>query len=464
MKTCAPTTLAILLLSSLAGFFIPQTAHAFAEDICFRYVDPQAQAGDVIPHAFNCWNVECTDSVKPENTPAGCAIKGVVRYLNATVVDGPSGLYGRNMVHFDTVYLFGRMLGLSADDAFDAAAYSQATDLVGGYTHTDQYGKALAATDNLQGITRLNIDTAGYSYHFVPWLRSEGGKLKQALVYDPAYQKHGKTTPYLDSEVLINHLRLWAFGGRDTLCSFGITQDITNPAAGCFTEQDGKKIYVSIPLLALGQDTRRSNYFTLASQNIRPTNANPCGGSGEEPCAYDPDYAKTIHGSAKSLGIYLHVMGDRLSHSYCTDPAFITKGWNRKQPKPDDMASEPDYSVWFRDSCGTINHMAKHYPETGHEPLPQQTVLALTYGYREIQAWIEAGKYFASHPEQKPATPRRGFPQLGQTSQIVKRVGQALTLADAGERNQALCKLALEGYGITPWHDGSTDCKYPPHK
>ncbi len=223
-----------------ASVFAPMTAHAFAEDLCFHYVDPQAKSGNVIPHAFNCWNVQCTDSVKPENEPAGCVVKGVARYLNATIA---KGLHGRNMVHFDSLYLFSRMLGLSNEDAFDIAAYSQATDLVGGYVHTDQYGKAMTElkTANLQGITRLNLDTAGYSYHFVPWLRTEGHALKKALTYDNAYRQHGQTSPYAKSEALINHLRLWAFGGRQTLCDFGLTKDQINPLSDCFADEYGTK-------------------------------------------------------------------------------------------------------------------------------------------------------------------------------------------------------------------------------
>lgn len=458
-----PGRLSLIAASGLiaACVFTPINAHAFAEDVCFQYVDPQAKSGDVVPHAFNCWNVQCTDTVKPENEPVGCVVKGVARYLNATIA---KGLHGRNTVHFDTLYLFSRMLGLSNEDALDTAAYSEATDLVGGYTHTDQYGKAMTQlkTANLQGITRLNLNTAGYSYHFVPWLRTEGHALKKSLTYDNAYQQHGQASPYAKSEALINHLRLWAFGGRQTLCDFGLMKDQNNPLSECFTEQDGKKIFVSIPYVAPGnEDTRGKNNFLLSSQKIVPTNTNACGGNGEEDCVYDPDYAKTIHGTAKSLGIYLHVMSDRLSHSYCTDPAFITPGWDRKQPKPKDMDADAAYSVWFRDNCGTVNHMAKHYAETGHKKLPEQTVKALDFSYLEIQEWIKAGKYFEHHPQQQAATPKPGYPSLNETAKVVKMVGDALKQADAGDRNKALCEIALNGYGITPWHDGSTDCKYP---
>ena len=92
-----------------ASVLAPMTAHAFAEDLCFQYADPQAKSGDVIPNAFNCWNVQCTDSVAPEKEPAGCVVKGVMRYINATIA---KGLHGRNTVHFDTLFLFSRMLGL----------------------------------------------------------------------------------------------------------------------------------------------------------------------------------------------------------------------------------------------------------------------------------------------------------------------------------------------------------------
>jgi len=448
----------------VASLLAPMTAHAFAEDLCFQYADPQAKSGDVIPHAFNCWNVQCTDSVKPENEPAGCLVKGVTRYINATIA---KGLHGRNMVHFDTLFLFSRMLGMSDEDAFNLAAYSQATDLVGGYVHTDQYGKAMTArkTDDLQGITRLNNPTGGYSYHFVPWLRTHGHELSKSLTYDPDYLLHGLKSPYANSEALINHLRVWSFGGRQTLCDFGLMKDQNNPQSECFSDTDDKWIFVSIPYFAPDcTDCRGENNFKVGWQEIVPTNAGACGGTDQEVCAYDPDYATKIHGTPKSLGIYLHVMADRLSHSYCTDPAFITEGWDRKQKMPDKMVAGTAYSVWFRDSCGTINHIAKHYPETGHKKLPEQTVKAMDFSYLEIQEWIKESKYFANNPQQKTATPKPGYPRLDETGKIVKMVGDALKQADAGDRNKALCEIALNGYGITPWHDGSTDCKYPAKK
>ncbi|MCK9635911.1 MAG: hypothetical protein M0R41_06510 [Methylobacter tundripaludum] len=449
----------------VASVFAPSAAHAFSEDICFHYVDPQAKSGDVIPYAFNCWNVQCTDSPKPENAPAGCVVKGTGRYLKATI---EKGLHARNTLHFDSLFLFSRMLGLSFDDAFDTAAYSEATDLVGGYVNTDQYGKAMTArkTDNLQGITRLNTQTGGYSYHFVPWLRTEDHALSTSLTYDKAYLRHGQTSPYANSEALINHLRVWAFGRRQTLCDFGLIKDQNNPLSACFSEDDKKTIFVSIPYVFIDCDKcRGENTFKVAWQKISPTNAGACtdidSDNTAEVCVYDPDYAAKIHGTPKSLGIYLHVMADRLSHDHCTNPAFITEGWDRKQPMPEKMAAGTDYSVWFPDSCGTINHMEKHYPETGHKKLPLRSVKTLAFSYLEIQDWVKASKYFASHPQQRAATPRPGYPKLHETQKIVQMVGNALKQADAGDRNKALCEIALNGYGVTPWHDGSTDCKYP---
>ena len=88
----------------------------------------------------------------------------------------------------------------------------------------------------------------------------------------------------------------------------------------------------------------------------------------------------------------------------------------------------------------------------------------MDFSYLEIQEWMKESKYFANNPQQKAATPKPGYPRLDETGKIVKMVGDALKQADAGGRNKALCEIALNGYGITPWHDGSTDCKYPAKK
>lgn len=450
-----------LLACIMTSLFMPTLAHAFAEDLCFHYVDPQSKSGDVIPKAFNCWNVQCTDSIKPENEPAGCLVKGVARYANATML---KGLHGRNMIHFDTLYLFARLSGMSESDAFEAAAYSESTDL-GIYIHNDQKGKALTSlqTDNLKGVTRLNPDTDGFSYHFVPWFRSQGHVIDKPLSYDTRYQKHQQASPFATSEAMINHLRLWSFGGRQTLCDFGLTQNQSDALSDCFSEADNKKIYVSVPIFAADCDNcRRETHIPVAWQKIVPTNSGDCGNQdGQEACVYDPDYAKKIHGTPKSLGIYLHVLGDRLSHYYCSDRAFITEGWDRKQSKPAGMDADASYSLWYNNTCGTLNHIAQHYPETGHKVLPQQTVKMLRFGYLEVQDWINQTGYFKQHPEQKPAVPNKGYPQLNETGKITALVGAALKKADAGDRNKALCEIALKGYGVTPWHDGSTDCKYP---
>ncbi|MFI3197590.1 MAG: hypothetical protein QX196_04625, partial [Methylococcaceae bacterium] len=442
----------------ILGLLAPTVAQAFTEDLCFQYVDKQAKSGDVTPKAFNCWNVQCTDSIKPENAPAGCAVKGVARYVNAII---QKGLHGRNLLHFDTVYLYARMQGLTDSDALEAATYSQATDL-GAYNHTDQYGKALTAlqTDDLSGIIRTNFATSGFALHFVPWLRAEGS---QEINHRFTYDKNHQQTPFDKSEALINQTRLWAFGGRSTLCNFGLTKNQDDPMADCFTPQDNQKIFYSIPKIASTPKTRTQAFEgnnPVTGQSILLTNPNTCDFNEPSTCQYAPDYAQTIKGTTKSLGIYMHVLGDRLSHAYCSDNAFITKGWDRKQAKPKAMASDATYSVWYPAQCATISHVAHHYLETGHKKLPEQSKKALEYSYLEIQEWIKATDYLKKHSEQKPAGPNKGYPQLNETAKIAALVGNALKLADAGDRNKALCKIALKGYGITPWHDGSKDCKY----
>ena len=439
-----------------AGALAPTLAYAFAEDLCFRYVDPKSKSGDVIPQAFNCWDVTCPDSAKSDLKPAACAAAGVARYIDASIL---KGLHGRNMLHFDTVFLYTRMLGLSEQEAFEVAAYSESTDL-GNYVHTDQHGKALThlQTDNLKGITRLNDDTPGFSYHMVPWLRLQGQATSAALRYDRHFHQHRQATPFAKTEAMINHLRLWAFGGRSTVCEFGLLKHQNDPLSECFTEEDKKTLFFSYPMYSTETGDKRTEVTIPVSWQKIALKKVDCPADKNTSCEYEKSYAEKIHGTTKSLGIYLHVLGDRLSHYYCSDKTFVTKSANKGQKDGGEVST---YSVYYDDICGTVPHMVYHYPETGHKALPKQTIKFLDFGYREIQEWMQATEYFKNHPQQKPAQAKAGFPNVNENVKIVKLIASALKQADAGERNKAMCEIALNGYGITPWHDGSTDCKYP---
>lgn len=444
-----------LLLTS--GALLPLAAQAYSEDICYRYVKPGAKTGDVIPNAFNCWNLQCTDSVKPDNNPAQCVVSGLVRYLNATSL---GGLQRRNSIHFDSVYLMARLRGLAHQDAFEAAMYSQSTDL-GNYVHVDHNGKELtdSRTDNLHGIVRINNPSGGFAMHFVTWLRDKNDKAEsRELRYNQSAGRAPEVSPFAASEATINQMRAWSFGLRKTVCQYGLSKNPGAVDGECFDAADKKTLFVSYPVFKVDA-SRDEGPGNVAAQPILLLNPDKCDDSKPETCVYDPGYAAKIHGSPKSLGIYLHVMGDRLSHSYCTDSAYIVEGSDPRQTNPE--AAKADYSLWFNGECNQIAHTIRHYPETGHKTLPEQSVLTLDYTWRELGEWVKARNYFAHHPQQKPATPKRGFPKLNQPDKLVKLVGMALKKEKADERNAALCKIALHGYGITPWHDGSTDCRYP---
>lgn len=444
-----------LLLTT--GAMLPLAAQAYSEDICYRYVKPGAKTGDVIPNAFNCWNLQCTDSVKPDNNPAECVVSGLVRYLNATTL---GGLQRRNSIHFDSLYLMARMQGLSDADAFETAMYSQSTDL-GDYVHVDAHGKELSKTrtDNLHGIVRTNNPSGGFAMHFVTWLRDKNDTTEsRKLTYHSPAGKHPQASPFATSEVTLNQLRAWSFGWRKTVCQYGLSKDPSVIDSPCFDEADKKTLFVSYPVLKVDA-SRNKGAAPVATQPIKLTNPETCDDSKPETCSYDMDFARHHSGTAKSLGIYLHVMGDRLSHSYCSDSAYIVAGSDPRQTNQE--AANASFSLWFNGECNQIGHAIRHYPETGHKVLPEQSVAGLDYSWREIGAWIKARHYFADHPLQKPATPKRGFPKLSDTDKIVKLLGMALKKEKADERNAALCKIALHGYGITPWHDGNTDCRYP---
>jgi hypothetical protein len=456
--------LSLAVLPALFGLSFANSAQAFSEDICYRYVDPQSKTGDVVPKAFNCWNIQCTDSIRPAPPPAQCVVGGLAKYLDATLA---RGLHGRDMVHFDALYLFAKMQGLSEQDAFEAAMYSQSTDL-GNYVHNDANGKVIpgAQTDNLYGLVRTNNPSLGFSLHFVTWLQGKDHATSSKLTYQPDYAHQHLPTPFPEVEAHINHLRTWAFGGRKTVCQFGLTQNQRDPAAPCFEEKANNPATAFVSYSVLGGDQMRIEKppMNLSWQAMKLVGPEDCGTKNTEACQYEPGYAESIHGTPRSLGIYLHVLGDRLSHSYCSDSAYFTQGPDPRQTTDPKDAAKATYSLWYSGECNQISHAIRHYPEIGHKVIPPQTKAALDYMFREIKEWIKAKDYFRHYPLQKAATPRRGYPTLDQTGKVVNLVGKALKLADAGERNAALCKLARDGYGISPWHDGSTDCKYPAHR
>lgn len=429
---------------ALCGIALSANAWGFSEDICYYFKNPTEKSGDLNPAPFNCWDLQCRDGATSEapSTAASCVVTGLARYADATF----GGFHTRNSIHFDITWLSARLRGIKSSDAQRLAVFAEATDL-GLYQHYDYQGLALttAVSDNIAGVQRTNMDTNGFWLHFVPWKKIDSyAQNTSELTYTPT---NSDVSPFPTQEVPLAHLRAWAFGLQDDLCEFGMTD--TGQALGkCLTSTS---LYYDVPILADPKDTvdirvqPKQQPMLLSWQRIQQTS--DCNDRG----CYQRDYAKVKAGSLEALGIYLHALGDRLSHHYCSDASYISKTWEGTgTPR-----SAADYYLFYPDICGTTAHVALHYPETGQSVLPERSRDAINFTYQEIAAWVTATKYAS---ETKP-NPNRGFPMPASTEAVTLLMERALTGSTASERIHNLCNLAKQGYSLD-WHDNNPDCTY----
>lgn len=438
-----------LCMIAVTSAMLSSYAHAFSEDICYEYVNTSktTYSDPINPVPFNCWDMECKDNINHSNTQ--CATTGVETYINAALLDK---YHARNTLHFDVVWLIARMLGMTSQDAYTLAAYSQATD-IGQYGHYYANGNPMpnTITDDIIGVQRSNFSSLGFWFHYIPWYRSTGMTETSSTL---TYTSGGTPSPFASQEVPLNHLRAWAFGKRDSVCEFGITKNMNSDTAQCINDGGGTAaINYSIPVIA---DYRPpTSLWTLSWQRINPNSttygctdpstgkAIPCYNGG-----YTTNYANTNKGALKALGVYLHAMDDRLSHFLCVDSAYIEQ-------------SGSNYSLQYPAECGQVTHAVMHYAETGHSPVPERSINAIKYSYYEIKEWIAWKKTQTGGFATETVTNASNYPAVSDANMnsISDMIGKALTRGISRDRIKALCKIATRGYNLG-WHDGNTECKY----
>ncbi len=428
----------------LLSIAISSTTWGFSEDICYYYKNPTDKTGPINPAPFNCWDLQCRDGATSQapNTASSCVVTGLARYADATF----GGFHARNSIHFDITWLSARLHGMKEQDALKLAMFTEATDL-GSYQHYDYQGFPMtgAVSDNINGVVRTNLATNGFWLHFVPWKKANGSTQNSSeLTYTP---NTGSASPYPAQEVPLAHLRAWAFGLQKDLCEFGMT-DTQEAIGNCLKSNT---LYYDLPILAGPNnvvDIRiqpKEQPMLLGWQRINQTTAD----CDTRDC-YNRDYASVKAGTIEALGIYLHAMGDRISHHYCSDESYISNIWTGEgTPK-----TPADYYLFYPDICGTAAHVSLHYPETGQAALPERSRDAVNYAYQEIAAWMAGRNYV---PEL--ITPTRGFPTPTSTDAVNVLMDRALTSGTASERLHNLCNIALQGYQLK-WHDQNPDCTY----
>ncbi len=442
-----PKPVWLVVLAIAFGATAPGASWAFSEDLCWAYQDPAAQSGPLDPKPFNCWDLQCKDSPNG-NTPAGaCVAQGALTYVDAAVLET---LHARNSLHFDVVYLLARLQGMSLSDARKLAVFDAATDF-GQYRHYDAGGQnVLAMSDDILGVRRTNFSTNGFWLHFVPWFRGSGSETTSTLVYTPS---GGATAAFPSTERPLNHLRAWAFGAQTELCEFGLTAG-SGVTGSCFGDGNAKTLYYDLPLLAGPNDivdARQPQISPLEWQRVARSSSAGSDCTDRNAC-FDRSYSSKT-GTLEALGIYLHSLGDRLSHHFCSDHASIGTTW-QGEGTPNSSA---DYYLFYPDICGTMAHVLLHYPESGQEEVPERSENAIRLAMREIAEWVRVRGYSAAGP----VLPRAGYPAVANLDAIVQLVSSAIAKGPAAERIGALCQIARNGYGLE-WHDGSADCQYQP--
>ena len=396
------------MLSGVLFSGIQANLDAFSEDICLNLTDPNPM------ELRNCWDKECLDDGGIHFDGKDCSTAGSVRYLKATLLGKQYEDWNRSVVHFDLVWILARLNGLNPQDSLTLAAYSQAPDK-GRYVHYSSDGKKtlLYKIDDLGGVyPRGRLSTAGAWFHFVP--RTGGTRSSDRI--DFMRYDFSNDPPFDDSEGPIIHLRDWAMGKRQSVCRFGITDKTGNcPSEG--------KLMVWYPAIWF---FKFPYFYSLGHQPIVIRS---------EPSQSEKWTAENA-GTLKALGVYLHALTDRLSHTLSTEGSFIRPGgwFSRFQ------------LTYLWDGFEPRSHGREHYPEIGHGNPPQRTSLAISYTHDEIVRFLKL------HPDLVKEKKRYDFNKL--KIELMNALGTGSARARVG----ALCMIA-RAYGLG-WHDANNSCSY----
>ncbi|MGW6379211.1 hypothetical protein ACWFRB_24405 [Rhodococcus sp. NPDC055112] len=343
-----------LALAAAALVIAPPQAQGFAEDICYS-------PGGAPPHSCSPLPPPC-----PLDDPNGpiCGLEAFARY--GYTLRQPLG--GRSLVHADSTYIIARTVGFSERDAYWIAAYDEATDL-GTFAPRDVNGQLVAdaaalTTKDIGGLVRTHFATGGFLFHFLPTMPGPldpGSNGLRPDVDDPAH------------EVMLTHVRRWAMAGPGSgtpLCTAGFTNRSANgdyaTGAACYDDPQPAQI---------------NGVYSVQSPVAIPF-TNTTGEqviSGDVRSSQFDSWIGDDSWNAR-IGIYIHALGDRISHHACTDAGTITP------PAPD----RPDFRIDLnKPTCDQGPHAVRHEYETGVdfaglEPEDQTTEAALSMVYDEL--------------------------------------------------------------------------------
>lgn len=364
------TTTSALAAVTLAA--TPRPAHAFAEDLCY------APGGGPL--------ASCAP-LPPVCLPAGITTDACKAAIVAVTVAGRRNSdSGRSSVHTDTTYLLAQAVGFSATDAYWIAAYDEATDL-NTFEPRDNasapVGGGALLTANISGVMRTDFTSGGVLLHLI------------------APYNHGTATPPpgvdglhpvptdASTEPTLANFRAWALAASSVAvpaCTAGLTiqsaaGDYATGAA-CFAT--GTPIRAPIAVfgdLSLPVRSKAGPQIvqdpSTGPQTLAPAFDALVASDG----AHD---ASATHAADARLGVYLHILADRITHHVCTDRTAIAG--------PASTGFRIDLT---NSDCTQGLHLLRHAWETGVDfstlrAQDHTTDAALLTVYNELVAFARA--------------------------------------------------------------------------
>lgn len=369
----------ISFLSIAVIFLLSGRAFGFAEDVCFtddgRILDCQP------------WPEDC----ELNETSQICATKVVanITQQNLQATRGPGS--GRSTIHLDATYILAQSVGFSSEQAHLIAAYDQATDIAQ-YVPRKRSGELIIAPElcensveglcryvsrDVTGVTRSSFATGGQLFHFIPPTNFDAPRPQTYVDGQNPEVSNART------EGILHHVRRWAENG-ELFCTGGMTN---------FNRRDNS--------YATGDACFGSRFFQGVIRNVMPIVANltlnfrnntgpqRIAGSAWTPIEASDfsQYVGNQNAAFARIGVYMHALQDRVSHSLCLDDSFFhgpTGRWSERVFEAN--AASPE--------CTQDLHFIRHSWETGVDQsqlLPQNrtTEAALRVSYEELLRFAE---------------------------------------------------------------------------
>ncbi|HEX7840283.1 MAG TPA: hypothetical protein VF469_22550 [Kofleriaceae bacterium] len=363
-----PASTAFTLVAALLAR--PHEAAAFFEDVCY------APGGGPIT---TC--APLPDACRPAGT-ATSACKAAIIAVTARRRNASDG--GRSSIHTDVTFLLAQAVGFSATDAYWIAAYDESTDL-GSFAPRDNHsmpvGDGALATANVSGLVRTDANSGGVLLHVI-------APYNHGLPTPPAHVDGLHPDPTdAATEVTLANFRAWALAASSAAkpaCTGGLTVQSAagDYATGATCYATGTPIRTSVSLFGpLDLPFATQAGPQLVQDSSTPVLAPDFDSLVATDGAHD---ASAGHAADARLGVYLHMLADRISHHVCADRSVI---------------SGPSASGFFvnltNSDCAQPIHLLRHAWETGVSyaqlaPQDRTTLAMLSSVYQELVAFARA--------------------------------------------------------------------------